>query len=45
MKSAYQYPLFWAKQSDIEREIQELDTDNMTPMEALGKINEWKKKV
>jgi DNA mismatch repair protein MutS len=44
-KSSFQYPLFTAKESEIEREIQELDLDNITPMEALGKINEWKKKV
>jgi DNA mismatch repair protein MutS len=44
-KSSMQYPLFTAKESEIEREIQEMDLDNITPMEALGKINEWKKKV
>ncbi|MDD3474550.1 MAG: DNA mismatch repair protein MutS, partial [Candidatus Dojkabacteria bacterium] len=44
-KTAFQYPLFTAKESEIEKEIQNLDTDNMTPMEALHKINEWKKKV
>ena len=44
-KTAFQYPLFAARESEIEKEIQELDTDNMTPMEALGKISEWKKKI
>ena len=44
-QSAYQFPLFLAKESEIEREIQQLDTDNLTPIEALNKINEWKKKV
>jgi DNA mismatch repair protein MutS len=44
-QTAFQYPLFTAKESEIEKEIQEMDTDNMTPMEALGKINEWKKKI
>ena len=44
-RTAFQYPLFTAKESEIEKEIQELDTDNITPMEALGKINEWKKKI
>jgi DNA mismatch repair protein MutS len=44
-KSSFQYPLFTAKESEVEREIQEIDLDNMTPMEALGKISEWKKKV
>ncbi|MDY0096791.1 MAG: DNA mismatch repair protein MutS, partial [Candidatus Dojkabacteria bacterium] len=44
-QSAYQFPLFLAKESEIEREIQQIDTDNLTPIEALNKINEWKKKV
>ena len=44
-KTIFQYPLFTAKESEIERDIQQLDTDNMTPMEALGKINEWKKRL
>lgn len=44
-ESTLQFPLFTAKESEVEREIQELDVDNMTPLEALGKINEWKKKV
>jgi DNA mismatch repair protein MutS len=44
-QTAFQYPLFTAKESEIEREIQELDLDHITPMEALSKINEWKKKV
>jgi DNA mismatch repair protein MutS len=44
-KSMYQYPLFYAKDSDIERDIQDLDLDNLTPLEALNKISQWKKKV
>ena len=44
-KTLFQYPLFTSKESDIEKEIQEIDLDNITPLEALGKINEWKKKV
>jgi DNA mismatch repair protein MutS len=44
-KTAFQYPLFTAKESQIEKEIQQLDLDNVTPMEALSKISEWKKKV
>ena len=44
-QSAYQFPLFLAKESEIEREIQQIDTDNLTPIEALNKINEWKRKV
>jgi DNA mismatch repair protein MutS len=44
-KTMFQYPLFTVKESEIEKEIQQLDLDNMTPMEALSKISEWKKKV
>lgn len=44
-KTVFQYPLFTAKESEVERDMQQLDVDNMTPMEALGKIIEWKKKV
>jgi DNA mismatch repair protein MutS len=44
-RSTFQYPLFTAKESQIEKEIQELDLDNMTPLEAISKIHEWKKKI
>jgi DNA mismatch repair protein MutS len=43
--SSLQYPLFTAKESEIERDIQNLDIDNLTPIDALNKISEWKKKV
>ncbi|MGI6423534.1 MAG: DNA mismatch repair protein MutS [Candidatus Dojkabacteria bacterium] len=43
--STYQYPLFLAKDSEIEKEIQDIDLDNLTPLEALNKISQWKKKV
>jgi DNA mismatch repair protein MutS len=43
--STFQFPLFTAKESEVEREIQEIDLDNMTPLEALSKIGEWKKKI
>ena len=43
--NGFQYPLFTAKESKIEREIQELDLDNITPLEALKKISDWKKKI
>jgi len=36
--AALQYPLFSAKNSVIENEIQKIDTDNLTPLEALKKI-------
>jgi len=42
---SYQFPLFYSKDSEIEREIQKLDLDNLTPLEALNRISEWKKKV
>lgn len=40
-----QYPLFTAKESEIEKEIQSIDIDNLTPLEALNKIVGWKKKI
>jgi DNA mismatch repair protein MutS len=43
--NGFQYPLFMAKESKVEREIQELDIDNITPLEALKKISDWKKKI
>jgi len=43
--NGYQYPLFRAKESKVEKEIQELNIDNITPLEALKKISEWKKKI
>ena len=45
VQSAYQFPLFLAKDSEIEREIQGIDIDNLTPIDALNKISEWKKKL
>ena len=43
--TGFQYPLFTAKDSEIERDIQKIDIDNITPIEALNKISEWKKKL
>lgn len=43
--ASFQYPLFTAKNSEIEKEIQQLNVDSLTPIEALNKIAEWKKKV
>lgn len=40
-----QYPLFTVKNSEIEKEIMDIDIDNMTPLEALNKILSWKKKI
>ncbi len=45
LNSTFQFPLFTAKDSEIEKDIQSLDLDNLTPIEALNKISEWKKKV
>jgi len=45
LNSTFQFPLFTAKDSEIEKEIQSLDLDNLTPIEALNKISQWKKKV
>jgi DNA mismatch repair protein MutS len=42
---AFQFPLFTAKDSEVEQEIQKLNLDNLTPLEALNKISEWKKKI
>jgi DNA mismatch repair protein MutS len=45
LSSTYQFPLFSAKNSEIEKEIQKIDIDTLTPIEALNKISEWKRKV
>jgi DNA mismatch repair ATPase MutS len=44
-ENGFQYPLFTAKESEIEKEIQEIDIDNLTPIEALNKISKWRKKI
>lgn len=41
----FQYPLFTAKDSEIEKEIQQINLDHLTPLEALNKIADWKKKI
>ena len=43
--TGFQFPLFTASDSEIERDIQGIDLDNITPIEALNKISEWKKKL
>lgn len=43
VKSALQFPLFTSNDSEIEKEIQTMDLDNLTPIEALNKIAEWKR--
>lgn len=45
VKTSYQYPLFLSEGSVVEREIQELDIDNLTPIEAINLIAQWKKKI
>ena len=44
-QNTFQMPLFTAKDSEVEQEIQKLNLDNLTPIEALNKIAEWKKKI
>ena len=44
-QTGFQYPLFTAKESEIEKEIQGLDLDTLTPLEALNKVAQWKKKI
>lgn len=44
-ENGFQYPLFTVKESEVEKEIQNLDIDNLTPIEALNKISAWKKKI
>jgi len=39
-----QLDIFSAKDSEIHKEVDELDIDNMTPMDALLKLQEFKKK-
>ena len=41
----YQISLFAPQQSVIEKELRDLDTDSLTPLQALQKIAEWKKRV
>ena len=45
INTSFQFPLFTAKDSEIEKEIQSIDLDNLTPIEALNKISLWKKKL
>ena len=41
----FDVPQHVPKPSVVEEELKKLDTDRLTPMEALQKISEWKKKV
>jgi DNA mismatch repair protein MutS len=43
--SGPQLQLFEQRPSEIEREISELDVDRMTPLDALGKLAELKRKA
>ncbi len=40
-----QIPMFTTNDSEVEKEIKELKINDLTPLEALNKISEWKKKV
>ncbi|MCD6336612.1 MAG: DNA mismatch repair protein MutS, partial [Candidatus Marinimicrobia bacterium] len=44
-KDAIQLDIFTAKDSEIHREVEELDVNNMTPMDALLLLQDLKKKV
>ncbi len=45
LQNGFQFQLFTAKDSEVEKEIQKMNLDNLTPIEALNKIAEWKKKI
>ena len=40
-----QIPMFTTADSEVERDIKKLNLNELTPLEALNKISEWKKKV
>ena len=40
-----QIPMFTTKDSEVEKEIKNIKVNDLTPLEALNKISEWKKKV
>ncbi len=42
---SHQFSLFVPSDSEIEKEIQDIDIDNITPIEALSMIAKWKKKI
>jgi len=42
--SKYQIGIFDEKETKFKAELKELDIDNMTPMEAMAKLNDLKKK-
>ena len=44
-KDDYQISLFEMKDDELRKEISEISVDNLTPLEALNRLNELKKKV
>ncbi len=42
---AGQLGLFASAESEVERELRQLDLDGMTPMQALLKLQEWKREL
>ena len=40
-----QIPMFTTSDSEIEKEIKNININELTPLEALNKVSEWKKKV
>lgn len=44
-ENAIQLDIFTAKDSELHREVEDLDIDNMTPMDALIKLQDMKEKI
>ncbi len=40
-----QIPMFSTRDSEVEKDLKNLELDKLTPLEALNKISEWKKKI
>jgi len=40
-----QIPMFTTQDSEIEKELKEIDINELTPLEALNRISSWKKKI
>lgn len=40
-----QIPMFTTADSEVEKEIKKIRVNELTPLEALNKISEWKKKI
>ena len=40
-----QMTLFEARESEVEKELKQLDVESLTPLEALTKLDELKKRL